>query len=193
MRWANGASEPRRGDRLAAATMHPLLAKLTGGDRRSIGRVSEVVDEVLARAKLFPIVVDGMLHDDPVLRMRCADAVEKISIRHPEWLQPFRGAIIKQIAHVEQQEVRWHVAQMLPRLRLSKIERQKAVTILVMYLDDESKIVKTCAMQALVELAEQEPSLRPRVTKLVQQHAEGGSPAVKSRGEKLLRRLTNIE
>ena len=173
--------------------MHPLLVKLTGGDRRSIGRVDEVVDEVLAKSKLFPVIVDGMLHDDPLIQMRCADAVEKISAHHPEWLQPFRGAIIKRIAHVDQQEVRWHVAQILPRLRLSKAERQKAVTILVMYLDDESKILKTCAIQALVELAEHEPTLKPRVTKLVQQQADSGSLAVVARAEKLLQRLMNTE
>ena len=54
-----------------------LLAKLQGGDRRSIGRVDEVVREVLADPSLFRLLFEGMLHEDPLIRMRAADAPEK--------------------------------------------------------------------------------------------------------------------
>jgi len=47
--------------------MHPLLQKLTGVDRRSIGKANEVVAEVLAAPNLFGILFTGMLNDDPVL------------------------------------------------------------------------------------------------------------------------------
>ncbi len=67
----------------------PLLQKLTGGDRRSTGRVEEVVAEVLAKPKYFRLVFEGMLAEDPLVRMRAADAVEKISLQHPEYLRPF--------------------------------------------------------------------------------------------------------
>jgi hypothetical protein len=38
-----------------------------------------VVAEVLADPAQFALVFEGMLSDDPLLRMRAADAVEKIS------------------------------------------------------------------------------------------------------------------
>jgi hypothetical protein len=41
--------------------MRPLLQKLQGGDRRSIGRVDEVVAGVLAEPSLFGVVFEGML------------------------------------------------------------------------------------------------------------------------------------
>jgi hypothetical protein len=75
--------------------MHPLLRKLDGTDRRSIGRVDEVVADVLAKPRLFGIVFDGMLHNNPVVRMRCADAVEKITCRHPEYLLPYKKKLIE--------------------------------------------------------------------------------------------------
>jgi hypothetical protein len=163
-----------------------VLQKLAGGDRRSIGRSDEVVADLLADPALFPLVFEGMLHEDPVVRMRAADAVEKASAQRPEYLQPLKSRLLQEVARSEQQEVRWHVAQMLPRLDLSAAERETAVAILTGYLDDESKIVKTFSMQALADLAAQDASLRPQVTALVEELTRTGSPAMQSRGRKLL-------
>jgi hypothetical protein len=169
--------------------MQEILKKLNGGDRRSIGRVDEVVADVLADPTLFKELFEGMLNDDPLVRMRAADAVEKITVLYPEYLRPYKNQLIEQVAKIDQQEVRWHVAQMLPRLELSPAEQAQAVEILLGYLNDKSKIVKTFAMQALADLAEREAKLRPQVSKLLAELAETGSPAMKSRGRKLLDRL----
>ena len=98
--------------------MQEVLNKLAGGDRRSIGKSNEVVADVIHSPSLFGLVFQGMLSDDPLIRMRSADAIEKITVKHPEYLQPYKEKLIKQIATSEQQEVRWHVAQMDPRLHL---------------------------------------------------------------------------
>ena len=123
--------------------MSDILKQLTGGDRRSIGRVDEVVKEVLADPSLFEAVLVGMLHDDPLIRMRCADAVEKITVSHPEYLWPYKTRLIRQVAKIDQQKVRWHMAQLFSRLELTPKERRAVVAILSDYLKDESKIVKT--------------------------------------------------
>jgi hypothetical protein len=170
-----------------------LLRKLEGGDRRSIGRVPEVVAEVLDDPSLLAAVFDGMLSHDPIVRMRSADAVEKISAKHPDYLRPFKAVLIQQVARSQQQEVRWHVAQMLPRLDLGPEERASAVDILLGYLEDKSKIVKTFSMQALADLAEGDARLRPRILTVLKELTETGSPAMKSRGRKLLKRLKERE
>jgi hypothetical protein len=59
--------------------MEQLLDRLHGGDRRSIGRVPEVVAEVLGNPGLFGELITGMEHPDPVVRMRAADAAENVS------------------------------------------------------------------------------------------------------------------
>jgi hypothetical protein len=169
--------------------MDALLDMLRGGDRRSIGRVDEVVAAALEDRRLFPVLFKGMLHDEPLIRMRAADAVEKISLQHPEWLRPYKEQLIQQVSRIEQQEVRWHVAQLLPRLELDEEERAACVVILQSYLQDKSKIVKTFAMQALADLAEQEPELRSQVIPLLKEATRRGSSAMKSRGRKLLDRL----
>ena len=166
-----------------------ILKKLAGGDRRSIGRVSEVVADVLSDPTLFETVFYGMLDDNPVIRMRSADAVEKITTRRPEYLQPYKTKLIQRVEKIEQQEVRWHVAQMAPRLKLSQEERTVVVEILLDYLNDQSKIVKTFSMQALADLAEQDASLLSQVVPLLEELTRTGSPAMRSRGRKLLEKL----
>jgi hypothetical protein len=86
--------------------MQEVLNKLAGGDRRSIGKSNEVVADVMRDPSLFGIVFDGMLSDDPLIRMRSADAIEKITVKHPEYLQPYKEKLVNQVAKSEQQEVR---------------------------------------------------------------------------------------
>jgi hypothetical protein len=172
--------------------MNDPLSQLTGGDRRSIGRVPEVVQQVLEEPTCFPALFEGMVHPDPVVRMRAADAVEKITTTHPELLQPFKERLIGQVAKSDQQEVRWHVAQMLPRLELDGEERATSIGILRDYLHDRSRIVKTFAMQALADFAERDAALRPEVIQLLEDLTRTGSPAMASRGRKLQRKLIQI-
>jgi hypothetical protein len=170
--------------------MHAILQKLDGTDRRSIGRANEVVNEVLAEPRLFSIVFDGMLHANPVVRMRCADAVEKITRQHPEYLLPYKKKLIRQVAKVEQQEVRWHVAQLFSRLALSRNERRQVHGVLSGFLSDDSKIVRTFAMQALSDIAERDAELRILIIKRLEELTRTGSPAMRSRGRRLLTKLT---
>ena len=90
---------------------------------------------------------------DPGVRMRASDAVEKISRTQPDYLQSHKTFLLKQVAESDQQEVRWHLAQIIPRLELSPEDRTGAAEELFAFLDDPSKIVQTNARQALVDLA----------------------------------------
>jgi HEAT repeat protein len=169
--------------------MGDLVEKLKGGDLRSIGRVNEVVEEVINNPDIFTDLIRGMLHEDPVVRMRAADAVEKVTRRHPEYLLRFKTMILGQVAGLKQQEVRWHVAQIIPRLNLDQGEKRAAVEILFEYLEDQSRIVQTNALQSLVDLTQDDDALRPRAMNAVRKASRTGSPAVKNRAKKLLKKL----
>jgi HEAT repeat protein len=169
--------------------MHELLSRLTGGDRRSIGRSNEVVAAVLGDPSLFGVLFSGLWSSDPLIRMRTADALEKITVKHPEWLHPYKEQLIGQVAQSQEQEVRWHMAQMFPRLQTNQEERAAMVGILLDYLGDRSRIVRTFAMQALADLAEQDADLRPEVIRVLEEQTRIGSLAMQSRGRKLLGQL----
>jgi hypothetical protein len=164
-----------------------ILQELMGGDLRSIGKADRVVALVLKNPTLFGDVIGGFTHDDPVIRMRCADVAEKISVGHPEWLKPHKDALLSFACQVQEKEVRWHLAQMLPRLQLSAIQRRRAIALLFEYLNDQSRIVKTFSMQALFEMSEGDSKLRARAIPILQEAVKNGSPAARSRAKKLLK------
>jgi hypothetical protein len=93
------------------------------------------------------------------------------------------------VAAIVQQEVRWHLAQLLPRLALTEQQRTRAVVILSGFLDDDSRTVRTFAMPALADLAQGDERLRRRVLPLLTELTRTGTPAMRSRGRKLLARL----
>ena len=97
--------------------------------------------------------------------------------------------LLELAAHTRQQELRWHLAQMVPRLQLTTSEKNKIIAIFFDYLQDKSKIVVTFAMQALADFAAADSTLRPRVIRMLEAKIETGSPAVKSRGIKLLKKI----
>jgi hypothetical protein len=150
------------------------------------------VHQVLADPSLFPLVFAGISDRDPLVRMRCSDAVEKITVQHPEYLVPYRERLIQLAGEAEQQEVRWHMAQLLSRIDLSGSERLRVLKIMAVYLKDTSKIVKTFAMQTLADIAEKDSRLRPEIVEELKRLTRDGSPAMKSRGRKLLARLSRV-
>jgi len=86
----------------------------------------------------------------------------------------------------EEQELRWHLAAMVPRLALDSKERSRATSSLQRYLEDRSSIVRTFALQGLAEFAQGDLSLRPRVVGILREATRSGTPAMKARGRKLL-------
>jgi hypothetical protein len=166
-----------------------LLEKLTGGDRRSIGRSDEVVALVLKKPSLFAELVHGLHATDPLVRMRAADAAEKVSLKRPDLLRPFKAELVRLLDEASEQELRWHLAQMVPRLPLTKRERLRAASALRHYLNDRSSIVKTCALQALAEIAATDESFLPETKALLQDSLRNGTAAMKARARKLLRQL----
>lgn len=165
-----------------------LLNMLEGGDRRSIGRSNEVVALVLKNPELFNVLIDGMKLEDPLVAMRCADAAEKATVLHPEYLQPYKRVLIEELSKVAQKEVRWHVAAMLPRLPLNKAERHRVFNLLLAFTNDRSSIVKTLAMQGLFDLALGDEELQPLARQHIEELCITGTAAMKARGRRLLGR-----
>jgi hypothetical protein len=166
-----------------------LAEMLKGGDRRSIGRSDEVAKLVMGRSERFKELIECLWDENAVVRMRGADAAERVSGAKPELLKPYRQELLGLLAEAEQIELRWHLAAMVPRLALTRAERLRAVASLEHYLEDRSSIVKTFALQGLAELARSEPGLRGRVKEILEESLVSGTAAMKARARKLLKEL----
>jgi hypothetical protein len=163
-----------------------ILLLLEGGDRRTVGRADQVAAIVSAELGLFPTLIAGMWSRDPLVRMRAADAAEKVTRKNRKVLRPDKKKLLGLMAETEEQELRWHLAAMVPRLPLNSKERKRAASLLNAYLRDRSSIVKTFALQGLAELAQDDASIRPGVIEALREAARNGTPAMKARSCKLL-------
>ena len=102
-------------------------------------------------------------------------------------LSPHEGALLGDLAEVDRREVRWHLEQMLPRLTLDASKSRRAVAIVESFLNDKSTIVRVNALQAPVELANDDAHLKEKARRHLTDALESGAPSEKARARKLLR------
>jgi len=164
-----------------------VLHQLKGGGRNSLGRANAVAAAAI-NPRRFRQLILGMWHEDAVIRMRAADAAEKASSSKPALLAPFKAELLSLMKEAQQQELRWHLCAMVPRLPLTPNERHTAAAWFREYLNDRSSIVRTFALEALYDLAEHEPSLRDEVSELLHAALQSGTAAMKARARKLLKK-----
>jgi hypothetical protein len=164
---------------------------ISNGDLRSVRGVSAVVDEVLQDPKRFREIFSLMFDPNAAVRMRAIDAIEKITKIKPELLRPYKKTILSKIATIEQKEVQWHVAQIIPRLELSSRESLEAKSILERYLKaSNSNIVRVMSLQAVADLALQGNITKQNVIRGIGEHMSIiKSPSVWARSKKLLKQL----
>jgi len=163
-----------------------ILALLKGGDRRSIGQADRVARMVSHDPKLFSYLMAGLWSEDSLVRMRAADAAEKVTRNNRKLLQPYKKELLGLMIEAQEKELRWHLAVMVPRMELTIKEGAGVMNVLSAYLGDKSSIVKTFALQGMADLAAVEPSLQSRVIEILQEASRNGSAAMKTRSRKLL-------
>ena len=165
-----------------------LARRLARGDRRSVGDAPSVADEVSAdRGKLAELV--GCLFDqDASVRMRAADALERVSRGNPAWLDPYVDHLLTDAVAIEQAEVRWHIAQIVPRLTMDDAQRRRAAVLLADWFENSpSRIVQTSALQAVVDLAESDPDLRATSAEMLGRAMRSGVPSLAARARRILK------
>jgi hypothetical protein len=97
--------------------------------------------------------------------------------------------LIGLLAEATENKLRWCLAPVVPRLALTIPECKRVAETLQSYLDDQSSIVKTMALQGLADLTRQDASLLPEVVDLLNIHSRSGVAAMRARGRMLLKRL----
>jgi hypothetical protein len=165
-------------------TLRPLLE---GGDRRSTGRAVEAAAAVLAdeerAAELWALIADA----DPLVRMRAADALEKVSRSRPDVLAPHKQGLLGGRYDDGTIELRWHLLAMAARLPLTSTESE----VLMLRLDaalreDRSRIVKVMALQAAADVAARHPETMGAFRTMLDYAARSSLPSLAARARKLM-------
>ncbi len=133
---------------------------LEGGDLRTIGGVKFLLP-LIRDQKDFDILFRYMYSKDRPIVMRAADAVEKITIGHPEYLAGHKGDLLALLQSAEDKELKWHLSLLVSRLPLNDLELEIVLAKLKEWAGNpaESRIVRVNALQALCEIKDQDPGL----------------------------------
>lgn len=102
---------------------------LIGGHANSLGKTNEVITMVLQNKVLLAELYECMLNGDAWVRMRAADAFEKICREHPDWIEPYVDKLQSQLSGADQQaSIKWHIAQIYPQITLTTKQKEFALT-----------------------------------------------------------------
>lgn len=170
--------------------MASLSNKLKGGDLRSIGNVSTIIAEVSDQKK-FDDLFEDLFHPERLIVMRTADAIEKITIAHPEYLESHKDKLLELLNTANHIELKWHLAQLMPRLilrlKLGEDETGMVWDKLTRWALDKtgSRIVRVNSIQALYDIQNQYPELKKDFTDTLAKLDRGNIPSMVARIKKL--------
>jgi hypothetical protein len=167
------------------------LNKLKGGDLRSIGEANAIVSEI-TNQQAFDELFKGLSDTDRLVVMRSADAIEKITIAHPEYLKSHKKELIELLQSAKHIELKWHLAQLMPRLKLNETETGIVWNILTKWVTDKtgkSRIVRVFSLQALFDIQKQYPELKKDFMDTVSQLDRENVPSIVARIKKLRKEM----
>lgn len=165
-----------------------------GGKSNSLGRTNEVIGSVLHDRTRLAELYACLSEEDAWLRMRAADALEKICRVHPDWLEPYVDRILHEMGGSTQPSLLWHVAQMLAEITLTPAEQQEAIQWLKNQLNhqDVDWIVAANVMTTLVAFTKNGLIPKNEATALIEGQQDHHSSSVRKRAAKLLVELEKL-
>lgn len=163
---------------------------LLGNDLRTVRQNATVVRTVKDQDSFDDLFVLVFHHQRPVV-IRAVDAVEKVTIDHPEYLQPHKAQLMSVLKSADHKELKWHIAQLMPRLRLSEDELREVRNIFAYWALNkyESKIVRVNALQGLFDLSLKHPDVKNDVLMAISAMEHDRIPSIQARIRRLRKSL----
>lgn len=164
----------------------------TGGHANSLGRVNEVVELVLRDKSRLSELCNCLLNEDAWVRMRAADALEKICRQHPDWLLPYIDRLQDELSSSTQPSIQWHVAQIYSQVDLTPTQKHAAIKWLkhVLSTKDVDWIVAANVMTTLSQFTRDGSFSVAEIIPLLKIQQKHKSKAVVKRANKLLTELS---
>ena len=166
-------------------TVEPIKY-LEGGDLRFLAKAQQL-GSVIKTQKDFDDLFLFLHSKDRALIMRAADVLEKISRDYPNFLWAHQKEVLQFINTAKHKEFKWHLAQMVGRLKLTQVQRQQVFDILSKWVKDtgESRIVRVNALQALYDINQKYHEFGKEIQDLTLRIQEENIPSLNARIRKL--------
>ncbi|HJQ08049.1 MAG TPA: hypothetical protein VJ836_01050 [Candidatus Saccharimonadales bacterium] len=162
-----------------------------GGHANSLGRVNEVIEHVLKDRKRLDELYGCLFADDAWVKMRAADALEKICRQHPDWILPYIDRFSQELAPDKQPSIQWHLAQIYRQVPLAQDQKHFAINWLkgLLSASEADWIVVTNAMDTLMQFTQAAEFSKDEMIKLLKIQQLHKSKSVARRATKLLNEL----
>ena len=163
-----------------------------GGHANSLGKVPEVIKIVLSDSQHMSELYDCLFNPDAWVRMRAADALEKVCRVHPDWLVPYIDKLAADFGTSTQASIQWHMAQIYQQVKLTPKQKDVAIDWLKNLLDttDVDWIVAANAMTTLAQFTQDDAFPVVTMQKILKTQQHHKSNAVVRRATKLLAELS---
>ena len=163
---------------------------LSGGTRTSIGVADQVIQKLLKAPSGLADVYKLFLDEDPVVAMRSSYVAMRVAEQKPDSVKPFTKDLLKNLELYTQQEVRWHVPQLLVHAELTKAQRHRAYEVIMDWAEtDKSKIVGYYGFQAAADFAEVDEVLLQDFIPRIRRANKSGAKSIQSRCKKIAKQL----
>jgi hypothetical protein len=163
---------------------------LSGGTRTSVGEADKVIQQLLKNATKLNEIYGLFLDEDPVVAMRASYVAMKVAEQSPQSVNAFAKDVLKNLDLYVQQEVRWHIPQLLVHMELSKAQRKRAYEVVMSWAEtDKSKIVGYYGFQAAADFAELDEQLLQDFIPRIRKANKSGAKSIQNRCKKIAKQL----
>jgi hypothetical protein len=167
-----------------------LRDQLTGGNRTSIGKSPAVIEEILKSPNKINEIYALFFDVDPVVAMRSSYVAMRVAEVNPASVTPFKKSLLADLEKFQQQEIRWHIPQLLIHLTLTPTEKRKAYSIIMNWAEtDKSKIVAYYALQTAADLTQTDSNLLENFIPRLKKLNKSGAKSVSNRCKKIAKQL----
>lgn len=166
---------------------------MVGGKSNSLGRVNDVISAVLHDKSLLEELYACMFSEDAWVRMRAADAFEKVCREHPEWIEPYVDRLQSELSGPAQQpSIQWHLAQIYRQVPLTDRQKQHAIKWLTAVLasGDADWIVTAEVMKTLVYFTKNGDFAKDALIPLLKLQLQHRSKSVMKKADQLIDELS---
>ncbi len=163
---------------------------LSGGTRTSVGDADRIIQELVESPANLDEIYQLFLDEDAVVAMRASYVAMRVAEHKPQTVAPFAELLFANLEKYTQQEVRWHVPQLLVHLDLEPVERKRAYDVIMLWAEtDKSKIVGYYGFQAAAEFAKQDSALLEDFIPRIRQANKTGAKSIQNRCKKIAKQL----
>ena len=165
-----------------------MLELLAEGERKAVAKSTVVAKHVMAQPELTVHLINALETANTTVVSHSAHALHTIGKHKPAMLAPFVAELVAALLTSEQWETQEQLAKVLPVLPLDA-QQQTAVWARFndIFYNGTSSIARTCALQALVDMAARFPDYRGKASGVIAFALEQGSKAMQARARNLIK------